>query len=221
MRDAVIVDKGNPEERMAGAAISQIRRDDGFVLTLYRGPSHPFIHALSSADAWALCIDLPGSAGGGGDGALDWGLAQDARGNAVFAVNATLGIAIDVDPHDLSVRRTATIATAATPRFTLAKFGHADVGPVGRRVVVTPDGSRILAAGRDGIAVIATSDLAVARRDLGGTPIEALAITPDGSTVFALAAGDGRIAAIETATGRLLGWVPGSGFDRLVAVAPW
>ena len=37
----------------------QLRRPDGMVFTLYRGAEHPFIHALSTLDAWAVCIDLP------------------------------------------------------------------------------------------------------------------------------------------------------------------
>ncbi len=59
LRDGVVVDKANLNEPMAGYPIAQLRRSNGFVFTLYRGAEHPFIHALSSADGWALCIDLP------------------------------------------------------------------------------------------------------------------------------------------------------------------
>ena len=221
MRDTVIVDKGNPDERMAGSAIAQIRRADGLVLTLYRGPEHPFIHALSSVDAWALCIDLPDARSTDADAALDWGLAQTPNGAAVYAVNASLGLVADVDPSQLAVRRTATLdATAAAP-FELAKFGHGEVGPVGRRVVVAPDASTIYAAGGDGIVVVSTRNLATTRHDLAGSRVDAIALTPDGALMFALIRGEGQILALEPATGRVLGRVAGGGFTDLVAVGPY
>jgi len=68
---------------------------------------------------------------------------------------------------------------------------------------------------------IATRDLSVSRRMLGGTAVERIAVTPDGSTVFALLHAGGRIVALDAATGRNLGDVPGSEFDRLLAAAPW
>jgi hypothetical protein len=218
MDAAVIVDKANPGESMAGSPIAQLRRADGVVLTLYRGPEHPFIHALNSKDAWAFCIDLPSTSAAATGTELaarrDWGLAESADGSAVYSVNASLGLAVDIDPSDLAIRRTATIGTTAgsgRSGIVLAKFGHADVGPVGRRLAATPDGDLLFAASGTGLTVI--------RRDLT-VAVEAVGITPDGATVFALLA-DGRIAAIDAASGANLGAVPGGGFDRLLAVAPW
>src|SRR6185295_1961594 len=59
MRPAIIADKRNLGEAMAGWPIGQLRRPDGVVLTLYRGAEHPFIHALNTKEGWAVCIDLP------------------------------------------------------------------------------------------------------------------------------------------------------------------
>jgi hypothetical protein len=228
MRDAVIVDKTNLDEEMSGTPIAQSRRPNGLVLTLYRGPEHPFIHALMAHEAWAVCIDLPATGSEQASAALDWDLAASPSGASVFAVNATLGLAVDVDPAALTVRRSATIgavadagASAAARELVLAKFGHVDLGSVGRRAVVSADGSTLYAAGPGGIAVIRTRDLVVVRRDLAGSTIDGLGITPDGTVLFALLGGNGEIAAIATADGRRLGTVPGSGYDRLLAVAPW
>ena len=58
--DGVIVDKTNIDEQMAGYPLAQVRRPDGFALTLYQGMEHPFIHALSSIEGWAVCIDFAG-----------------------------------------------------------------------------------------------------------------------------------------------------------------
>ena len=223
LRDGVIVDKGDPDTYMAGSALAQLRRADGLVLTLYSGPDHPFIHALNSKEAWALCIDLPAAnAVTGTDLAArsEWGLAESASGSAVYAVNTSLGLVVDVDPNEFAVRRMASIATAATgPTIALAKFGHGAVGPTGRRLVMAPDGALLFAAGTSGLTVIRARDLTFVRSDPLG-PVEAVAVTPDGMTVFALTR-DGRIVAVDSATGAPLGTVPGSGYDRLLAVAPW
>ena len=220
LRDGVVFDKANPDERMAGSPIAQLHQADGVVLTLYRGPEHPFIHALSSKEAWAVCIDLP--AGGADDAAaaLDWGLTASADGSAVFAANASIGLAVEVDPVGLAVRRTASIGSTAAAPFVLAKFGHGEIGPVGRRLVVSPDGTLLFAAGANGVTVIRTKDLVTVRQDLVGSAVDSLGITPDGRTLFALLR-DARIVARDAATGRELGTVPGKGYDRLLAVAPW
>jgi hypothetical protein len=79
LRPDVIVDKRNLNEQMAGYPVDQERRADGMVLTLYRGAEHPFIHALSSVDAWAVCIDLPDRGFDDVDATTDWGIASSAR----------------------------------------------------------------------------------------------------------------------------------------------
>ena len=74
LRDGAVVDKRLGDEAMAGYPIAQLRRNDGFVFTLYRGAEHQLIHALSSVDGWALCIDLPADRADNAEAALDWGL---------------------------------------------------------------------------------------------------------------------------------------------------
>ena len=221
MRDGVIVDKLKPDERMAGYAIAQERRPNGTVLTLYDGPEHPFIHALQAAEGWAICIDLPATASDAADG---WDLATAPDGRTAFAVNATAGIAVELDLDQLTVRRTAILdpatAGAGRPVIALAKFGHTEVGPVGRRLVIAPGGARLFAASTDGILVLGVRDLSTIRRDLAGSDVRAIGLTPDGSLGFALVAG-GRVVAFDPSTGRSYGDVPGGPWGRLLAVAPW
>jgi hypothetical protein len=87
--------------------------------------------------------------------------------------------------------------------------------------VASPDGERLYAAGRDGLTVVATHDLTVLRHDVAGLAIDALAVTIDGTAIFGVVHGTGRIVAIDAATGDVLGMVPGDGYDRLLATAPW
>lgn len=219
LRPEVIVDKRNVDEQMAGYPIDQERRGDGMVLTLYRGIEHPFVHALSSVDAWAVCIDLPNRGFDDVDAATDWGIVS--VGSADLAINATLGVAVDIDPGELTVRRAVDFEPSAASPFRLAKFGHGDLGPAGRRVVASPDGAAVFAAGAGGIVRLEARGLAVDGHYMIGTGIDALALTPDGATLFALTRSDGRIARLDASTGEVESWVGAGGFDRLLGALPW
>jgi hypothetical protein len=221
LRHGVVVDKSNLDEAMGGYPIAQVRADGGMVFTLYRGAEHPFIHALSTTDGWALCIDLPASAADSDTATFDWGLALTPDRARLVAVNATLGIAADVSIADLAVTRTMTFSPTAEARITLAKFGHQETGPAGRRVVIAPDGATIYAAGANGIVRLASRDLGIVGRLAAGMAIDSLAVTSDGRTVYALTHADGRILQIDAASGAVIGEVPGAGYDRLVAIVPF
>ena len=220
LRPEVVVDKSGLDEAMAGYPIAQVRRPDGMVYTLYRGPEHPFIHALSSIDGWALCIDLPATGADDEAAARDWGLAASMDGSTLIAANATLGLAVQIPFADLAVHKSVTFAPSASTAITLAKFGHDAGGPVDRRLVMSPDGSAIYAAGSGGIVRLDAGDLSVTGRFLEGSPVDAMAVTPDGTMLFALLH-TGRIVRVDAATGKVDGTVPGDGFDRLVAIVPW
>lgn len=218
LRDGIVVDKTKVDEPMAGYPLAQVRRPDGLALTLYRGREHPFIHALNTAEGWAVCLDLPGNGDDVASG--DWGLAASPDGSLVYAANATLGLIAEVDPAQLQVRRSVTFRPLAGAGIVLAKFGHQQTGPTGRRVIVGPNGRVVYAAGTDGIVALDVATLAVVGRFESGQAVEALAATPDGGTLYALLH-DGRIVKLDALTGKRLATVPGNDFDRLVAVVPW
>ena len=220
LRDGVIVDKTNVDEVMAGYPLAQVRRADGGVFTLYRGTEHPFIHALNSVEGWALCLDLPAVNADDATAARDWGLAASPDGGRLYAANATLGLVEQIDPANYEVSRQAQVKPLAGSGIVLAKFGHEESGPTGRRVVIDPDGTTVYAAGSGGILAISAADLSVRARFETGAAVDALAVTPDGGTVFALLA-DGHIVKLDATTGQLESTVPGDDYDRLVAVVPW
>ena len=219
LAEGAIVDKGNPGEAMAGWAIEQQRLAQGLVMTLYRGHEHPFVHALDTINSGAICIDLPPTRHDDAVAAADWGLASSPDGLSVYAINATIGVAVDIDPMSLSIRQTANIG-AGTAAITLAKFGHQDAGVTGRRVVVSPDGRTIFAASANGIVELATRDLSVTRRLLVGTGVDALGLTPDATGLFVLRHADGGIDRLDVASGAVIARVPGSGYERLLALVP-
>jgi hypothetical protein len=221
LRDGAVVDKNEGDEAMAGWPIAQVRRPDGMVFTLYYGADHPFIHALSSVDAWALCIDLPVAGSNDRAAAADWGLTSTIDGRSIIAANAALGLAVDIGLPDLAIRRSVSFAPSASSAVVLAKFGHDAGGVVGRRIVASPSGSVVYAAGAGGIVSITTADLSLRSRFLEGVPVDGLAVTVDGDTIYALIHAGGRIVRLDAATGRIVSEVPGGGFDRLAAVVPW
>jgi len=58
----VVVDKQSSESVMRGYPFSRAVTSDGrWVYTLYGGGEHPFVHALDTQSANAVCIDLPKS----------------------------------------------------------------------------------------------------------------------------------------------------------------
>jgi hypothetical protein len=92
---------------------------------------------------------------------------------------------------------------------------------VGQRIVALPDDKGLLVAVGEGVAIVNGKDFREVGRIALGRPIVSIGLTPDGSTAFALT-NDGRILAFEPRTsGRVFGAVPGDGYDRLLAVAPW
>jgi hypothetical protein len=221
MREGIIVDKRNIDEEMAGWPVDQARRADGMVMTLYRGVEYPFVHALSSVEAWAVCIDLPTRGFDDVEAGADWGIISLGPGKSDLAVNATIGIAVEIHPTELSIKRTVDFEPSAAAAFRLAKFGHGHLGPAGRRVIAAPDGASVFAAGEGGIVRIGAKDLDVQQRYLTGTAVDGLTLTPDGSTLFALTRTGGRIARLDVATGEVERWVGDGDFDRLLGALPW
>jgi hypothetical protein len=219
LKDGVIIDKTKPNEQMAGYPIEQLRLAHGLVLTLYRGTEHAFIHALDTVSGGAVCIDLPATRDDRSERSDDWGMALSPDRSSVYAVNASLGVAAVVDAEKLEIRHVASFEPRAASAM-LAKFGH-DGADTARRVAVSPDGGSVYAAGRTGIVELAATDLAVRRTVLAGTRVDALGLTVDGTGLFALRHSDGRIVRVDLATGAVVAEVPGAGYDRLLAVAPW
>jgi len=219
LEPGVVVDKSAVTEPMAGWPLGQVRSADGHVQTIYRGDEHPFIHALDTVQAFAICIDLPATGAGDAAAARDWGITA-ASGGSVYAVNPTLGLVVEVDSSGTGVRRSASVKPMAGTGIVLAKFSDGVGGRVGRRAIVTPDGKALYAAGSAGVLSISTSDLKATGRWLEGQAVDGLALTRDGSTLFALLHATGRIVVIDTAAGTVLGMVPGAGYTRLAAALP-
>jgi hypothetical protein len=97
LRPDVIVDKRDPDEKMAGRPLSRVASTDGTVVaTLYlRETGEPFVHLLYTVDGVAFCADLPRGATTG------WTLSYPAGRVLVTDPSGTARHA--VDPQGLTV----------------------------------------------------------------------------------------------------------------------
>ena len=225
LRPEVVVDKTGGDEAMAGYPIAQLRRADGMVFTLYRGNEHPFIHALASADSWALCIDLPTSPVSPASDQprpehARLGHGQPARRPVVPGGQCDPG-ARSPNPersHDRT-RGTRSIrsrpARSRSPSSATTRPSARDDGSSSPRT-----GLRPMPPGSNGIVRLRPDDLSVLGHLLPGVAVTTLAVTPDRTRLFALTA-DGRILEVDLASGSIVRSVSDGGFDRLFAVVPW
>ncbi len=211
----IVVDKLNGDEAMAGTPIEQIVGNSGWVFTLYLGPDGPFVHALSTLDRIALCLDLPLAASAGAS-TSGWGLGVAAGGHVMYAANAGLGRVYQLDLDQPGVVRTAELPTAATLAIELAKFDGAP-GATGNLAAVSPDGSLLYVVGPTGLQVVSTVDLRPGAHLLADRALAGVGVAPDGRTVYALGR-DGRIDRLDPSTGTILGSLDGAGYDAILRV---
>jgi hypothetical protein len=186
LEDGSIVDKRNVDEVMSGYAVTQLTGRLGWVYTLYRGHNGAFIHALSTNDGVAFCIDLPGTTGSNEATAAGWGLALSPTRDELFAANGTLRVMSDIDLSSFGVSRTSTLASA--PSIELAKFESAE--PAGGGLALSQDGATLFALVQRGVTVVRASDLATIGH-LGGDRTYLSVAAGSGGAVYAVR-DDGR-----------------------------
>jgi hypothetical protein len=152
----VIVDKRNPGEVMSGYAITQLA-SRGWVYTLYQGPEGPFVHALSTNDGAALCIDLPADGKSVSDTTTAaWGLAVSPSGRSLYAANSAVGAVTEISLQDFTVKRSKALSDDSAA-VELAKFENGDWNDAGS-VAVSPDGKVLYVGGAHGVAAIRAKD---------------------------------------------------------------
>ncbi len=211
----IVAAKSDSGEAMAGTPIEQVIGTGGWVFTLYIGPDGPFVHALSTIDRVAMCIDLPVSPGA--DAATPgWALAADAGRTVLYAVNASLGRIYQIDPAAPTVVRAADLATAGTPVMTLAKF-DGPPGAAGTNAALSPDGSTLYVVAPTGVLAVSTGDLKARARLLPDRAVAGIGVSADGRAIYALGR-DGRILSVDSVTGTPLGVLQGTGYDAILRV---
>jgi hypothetical protein len=184
----VIVDKRNPGEVMAGYAITQVTSGNGWVYTLYQGPEGPFVHALSTNDGAALCIDLPKDDKAVADDATAaaWGLALSPDRQSLFAANSALGTVSELSLDDFTVKQTKALSDK-TGAVELAKFENGKWNDAGS-VAVSPDSKVVYVGGPHGVSAIGAADFKPIATLGGDRGYRSLAVGDTGQ-VYAIDAG--------------------------------
>jgi hypothetical protein len=128
---------------------------------------HAFVHTLSLAERWAFCIDLP--APFGEQPAAGHAIALSPGGDSLRVVDATTGSVAVIDPAALTVTDTFRFPPPAAPSGAAAAF--------------RPDGTLLVGAGREVVALPADRSAHPAR---WSTPsvVRGLAVTAGGSAAY-------------------------------------
>ncbi|HEY3195551.1 MAG TPA: hypothetical protein VGK42_09980 [Candidatus Dormibacteraeota bacterium] len=185
----IVVDKSDGTEAMTGLRVSGVPSPDGqWLFSLYvREHDSPFIHALNLDNAFALCLDLPGS----GVGSSDWSLAMSADGTRLFAASGVLGKVSEISNRPNggpTLVRTAKLSTATTSTNWFIKDVEAKEIGWGASTL-SPDGRTLVTTGATGIVWIDTSTLQSRRTELSTWRVTGLALSPDGKTLYAVSEG--------------------------------
>ena len=183
----IVFDKSDGSSAMAGTRISGVQsHDDQYLYSLYvRSDGSAFIHALSLENPIAFCVDLPGTASSP-DG-FHWSLALNAAGTHLYATNGATGIVTDLGvdggvpgaPRTAQLSNTRSASVPGIKDVAAKEFG-------GNAAAVSPDGKTLVMAGKTGVVWIDTATLNPKDRQLPSWNVWSLAMSPDGTTVYAI-----------------------------------
>ena len=172
-----VVDKEEGGDAMAGLKLSGVASRDGqWLFSVYARPNKgAFIHALHMDGAFALCIDLPDTGKGfavGDRSSLDWSLVLSPNGATMYASNPAMGVVTVISAVSPSQGRT----------FHVGEPSHG--WPAG--AVVSADNRTLVVPGVSGIVWLDASTLAQKRNALDSWTVRSLALSPDGTTLYAV-----------------------------------
>jgi DNA-binding beta-propeller fold protein YncE len=213
--DAIVVDKRDPGELMAGIPIEQHQAALGKVYTLYQGPEHAFIHLLFTVDRQAACIDLPAAWGTDQANAAGWGVALSPDEQRLFVANTARGVIAEVDTTSLGLLRTSSFAPSAS--IQLAKFGGGKAGPAGGAMVLSPDRSTLYLADDSGVLAIDTKDLSPKARLLPRTAVVSLGMADNGNVLYAVTR-SGAAMRVDPFSGDVLSTIGGTGYTAVLRI---
>ena len=170
------------------------------------GPDEqPYVFALDLVSRRVLSAPLPmDQRSTDFEKYLLWSVAVAPDGARVYAVNPALGVVDEIDPGQMTVRRTSSITLSRVDDGLLVTLGRLlfPVADAKRYItggaVFSPDGGTMYVVANKGITVIDTVTLASRPVSASDEEFDALYLTPDGKRLYAMSNADGRIAIIST-----------------------
>ena len=200
LNPTVIFDKSDGGAAMAGIRLSGVASPDGhWLYSVYvRQDKSPFIHALNlDGSLIAVCLDLPGSGYSSNPDAFHWSVAMNAGGTHLYAANGRTGTVedISIDSGFPNPARAARLDTSQTGGiFGVQNVEAKELG--GNAAAVSPDGKTLVIGGSSGLFWVDTTSLKAKDHQLSSWNVWSLAMSPDGTTVYAVSDG-GMIAEIS------------------------
>lgn len=193
LNPTIIFDKADGSAAMAGLKISGIAAPGGhWLYSLYvRQNQSPFIHALDlTGNLLAFCIDLPGAGYASSSDAFHWSLALSADGSHLYAANGASGTVAEMSlengfpslPRAAKLDNTVRAGIPGVQSVAAKELG-------GNAAAVSPDGKTLVMAGGTGLVWLDTSSLKVTDRQLQDWNVWSVALSPDGTTVYAVSDG--------------------------------
>jgi DNA-binding beta-propeller fold protein YncE len=185
----IVVDKTDGNAAMAGLRLSGVASRDGhWLYSMYiRENQGAFIHALNLDGNIAICIDLAGPGYASSHDVFQWSLALSADGSRLYAANGAMGVIAELDTSNGGPNLTRTIhidtpkqsAGILVPDVEAKGFGA-------NGAVVSPDGQALVISGSSGVVWLDTASLRATGRQLTGWSVWSLAMSPNGSNLYAV-----------------------------------
>lgn len=209
----VVVDKTAGTLAMSGVRLTSVTSPGGqYVYSLYVNGRHgPFIHALDTERAVAVCVFLQ-NVKSTPDQEQRWAEVISGDGRTLYAVNGSLGLItqIDVSRAFASITRTAAFAPI-----------QAATRPAAADAWLTPMGDTLFTSSDRGVIAINTETLTSRATFLPDSTIDDLALSPDGGWLFAADGGLGKVFELNAATGSMSRQITGLATPiHILAVQP-
>jgi hypothetical protein len=219
LRPNVIVDKLAGRLLMQGDPLVQVGSSDGrWVYTLYRNGHHgPFIHALDTVEAFALCHFLTEGAAAHGAGSASptmaagsaWALALSADDRQLVAANLALGLLLRIDAQRRPTVTRGTFEPAALAAQAMPTTAVQDRAG-GRLYLATDAGVLVQDAGRS----------QPGERFLDGRSVSSVWLDAPSGRLYAHDTGRDEVVVVDAASGRQVATYPAPSADLLLGSLP-
>lgn len=198
--ERIIVDKTSGALAMSGVRLTSLpAKGGGYEYSLYvNGRNGPFIHALDTANGFALCLRLPRVQSTPDQERL-WSEAMTADGGTLYVVNGSLGLIVQIDSSGAP-------RIMRTSRFTPSL---ASQRPATTQALITPDSQTLFTAGDKGVIALELPTMNQTHVFLPDVSVDSLMLSPDGGWLFAVNASRGTLFEVNSASGALAGQLQG------------
>ena len=190
LNPSFVVDKSDGTAVMAGVRLSGVASHDGhWLYSVYARPHNgAFIHALNVSNAYAFCIDLPGSGYESSSDEFGWSVALSTDGTRLYAANGAKGIVAEVrtdGDNPPALARTVHVNEPTASASLFVQDVEAKELATGG-LLVSADGTTLVMTGKTGLMWLDTATLRARITHLAGWTVWSLGLSPDGTTVYAL-----------------------------------